>query len=106
MSHPDVFAAIAPVSGGSNTPAGMSRIAHIPEIVVHGDHDPTVPVERSRAMVEMGKKLGIELKYVEVPGGDHGSVVSPTFKEVFDWFDTHRRKTAEVKAAAAESKSN
>ncbi|PYT05097.1 MAG: hypothetical protein DMF60_13150 [Acidobacteria bacterium] len=106
MSHPDVFAAIAPVSGGSNTPAGMSRIAHIPEIVVHGDHDPTVPVERSRAMVEMGKKLGIELKYVEVPGGDHGSVVAPTFKEVFDWFDTHRRKTAEVKAAAAESKSN
>jgi len=57
-------------------------------------------------MVEMGKKLGIELKYVEVPGGDHGSVVAPTFKEVFDWFDTHRRKTAEVKAAAAESKSN
>ena len=105
MSHPDVFAAIAPVSGGSNTPAGMSKIAHIPEIVVHGDNDPTVPVERSRVMVETGKKLGMEIKYVEVPGGDHGSVVAPTFKDVFDWFDTHRRKTAEAKAAAA-SKSN
>jgi predicted esterase len=106
MSHPDIFAAIAPVSGGSNTPAGMSKIAHIPEIVVHGDHDPTVPVERSRVMVDTAKKLGIELKYVEVPGGDHGSVVAPTFKDVFDWFDAHRRKTADAKAAAAASKGN
>lgn len=106
MSHPDVFAAIAPVSGGSNNPSGMSRIAHIPEIVVHGDNDPTVSVERSRAMVSMGKKLGMEIKYLEVPGGDHGSVVAPSFKEVFDWFDTHRRKSAEAKAAGAGSKSN
>lgn len=106
MSHPEVFAAIAPVSGGSNFPAGMSKIAHIPEIVIHGDNDPTVPVERSRVMVEMGKKLGIEIKYVEVPGGDHGNVVAPTFKDVFDWFDTHRRKSAESKAAAEASKSN
>ncbi|MEK6405853.1 MAG: prolyl oligopeptidase family serine peptidase [Acidobacteriota bacterium] len=105
MSHPDVFAAIAPVSGGSNIPAGMSKIAHIPEIVVHGDNDPTVPVERSRVMVAMGKKLGMEIKYVEVPGGDHGNVVAPTFKDVFDWFDAHRRKNAEAKAAAAGSKS-
>ncbi|MEK6321486.1 MAG: prolyl oligopeptidase family serine peptidase [Acidobacteriota bacterium] len=106
MSHPDVFAALAPVSGGSSNPAGMSKIAHIPEIVVHGDKDPTVPVERSRVMVAMGKKLGMAIKYVEVPGGDHGSVVAPTFKDVFDWFDAHRRKTAEPKAAAAASKNN
>jgi len=106
MSHPEVFSAIAPVAGGSNFPAGMSKIAHIPEIVIHGDNDPTVPVERSRVMVEMGKKLGIEIKYVEVPGGDHGNVVAPTFKDVFDWFDSHRRKSAEAKAAAATSKSN
>jgi hypothetical protein len=57
-------------------------------------------------MVAAGKKLGAEIKYIEVPGGDHGSVVAPTFKDVFEWFDTHRRKTAEAKAAAAGSKSN
>jgi len=101
MSHPEVFAAIAPISGGGN-PAGMSKLAHIPELVVHGDNDPTVPVDRSRAMVAMGKKLGIEIKYLEVPGGDHGSVVAPAFKEVFDWFDAHR-KGAEAKAAGAGS---
>lgn len=105
MSHPEVFAAIAPVAGGSNTPVGMSKIAHIPEIVIHGDNDHTVPVERSRVMVDMGKKLGMEIKYLEVPGGDHGSVVTPTFKDVFDWFDAHRRKTSEAKAASAAAKS-
>jgi predicted esterase len=106
MNHPDLFAALAPVAGGVTNPAGMSKIAHIPQIVIHGDKDPTVPVERSRVMVAMGKKLGVELKFVEVPGGDHGSVVAPTFKDVFEWFDSHKRKAAEAKAAAGSAKSN
>jgi len=100
MSHPDLFAALAPVSGGSNTPAGMSKIAHIPQLVVHGDADPTVPVERSRTMVAAGKKLGAEIKYMEVPGGDHGNVVAPNFPAVFEWFDTHKRKSGAAAAAA------
>jgi predicted esterase len=103
MNHPDVFAALAPISGGS-TPANMSKIAHIPQIVVHGDKDPTVPVERSRVMVEAGKKLGAEIKYIEVPGGDHGNIVTPNFPAVFDWFDSHKRKTANAAAASSGSK--
>jgi predicted esterase len=106
MNHPDVFAALAPVSGGANNPAGMSKIAHIPQLVVHGDNDSTVSVERSRVMVAMGKKLGAEIKYLEIPGGDHASVVTPTFKDVFDWFDAHKRKSAEAKAAAGGAKNN
>jgi len=104
MNHPGVFAALGPISGGANVPASMSKIAHIPQIIVHGDKDPTVPVERSRVMVEMGKKLGAEIKYIEVPGGDHGSVVAPNFPAVFDWFDTHKRKNAAAAAAASSSK--
>jgi predicted esterase len=104
MDHPDVFAALAPISGGANNPASMSKIAHIPTLVVHGDNDPTVPVERSRVMVAMGKKLGTEIKYIEVPGGDHGSVVAPNFPAVFDWFDSHKRKGGIAAGAAAGSK--
>jgi predicted esterase len=106
MNHPEVFAALAPVAGGVNNPAGMSKIAHIPQLVIHGDKDPTVPVDRSRAMVAMGKKLGVELKFIEVPGGDHGSVVASTFKDVFDWFDAHKRKAAEAKSAGARTSNN
>jgi hypothetical protein len=54
-------------------------------------------------MVEAAKKLGIEMKYMEIAGGDHVSVAGRTFKEVYDFFDAHRRKGAE-KAAAAGSK--
>lgn len=104
MNHPEVFAALAPISGGANTPTGMSKIAHIPQIVVHGDADPTVPVQRSRVMVEMGKKLGAEIKYIEVAGGDHGNVVAPNFPAVFDWFDTHKRKRGDAAAASGGSK--
>ncbi len=106
MSHPDVFAALAPISGGANNPAAMSKIAHIPQLVVHGDTDPTVSVERSRVMVETGKKLGAEIKYIEVPGGDHGSVVAPNFPAVFEWFDTHKRKAGAAAGAAAGASKN
>lgn len=94
MNHPDLFAAIAPIAGGGN-PAGMSKIAHIPQLVVHGEDDRTVPVERSRLMVEAARKLGAEVKYLEIPKGDHISVAARTFKDVFDWFDSHKRARAQ-----------
>ena len=97
INHPEIFAAIAPISGGGN-PANVTKLANIPMLVVHGDNDKTVPVERSRVMVEAAKKNGAEVKYIEVPGGSHVGVAVPTFKDVFDWFDAHRRKTAESAA--------
>ena len=95
MNHPEVFAALAPVAGGGN-PAGMAKIAHVPQFVVHGDNDKTVAVERSRVMVEAAKKLGVAIKYMEIPGGDHISVAPRTFKDVYDFFDLHRRQKAEA----------
>jgi predicted esterase len=103
IDHPEVFAAIAPISGGGN-PSAMSKIAHIPQLVVHGDNDKTVPVERSRTMVAAAKALGAEVKYIEVPKGSHVDVAVPAFKDVYDWFDHHRRKRAEAKAAAGGAK--
>jgi predicted peptidase len=100
VNNPDVFAAIGPIAGGG-TPFSrpkLKAIAHVPWVVVHGDKDPTVPVEESRKMVRAGKELGVEIKYIEVPGGNHGDVVVPAFKDIFDWFDAHKRRP---KAAAA-----
>jgi predicted peptidase len=99
VNNPDVFAAIGPIAGGG-TPFSrpkLKAITHIPWVVVHGDNDPTVPVEESRKMVKAGKELGVEIKYIEVPGGNHGDVVVPAFKDIFDWFDAHKRRP---KAAA------
>jgi predicted esterase len=90
--YPDIWAAIAPFSG-SGAPATLERIKNVPEYVVHGDNDPTVNVQGSRTMVAKMKELGIEVKYVEVPGGNHGSVVAPNFAGMFDFFDAHRKTT-------------
>ena len=106
MGHPDIFAAIAPISGGVNNPLSLQKIARIPQLIVHGDADRTVSVERSRSIVEAGKKYGAEIKYIEVPGGDHGGVVAPHFEDVFQWFDGHRRHGAEAAGASAGSKNN
>jgi predicted esterase len=85
MDHPEVFAALGPISGGGNT-AGMVKLKDVPQFVVHGDADPTVPVTQSRTMVEAGKKAGANIVYVEVPGGNHTSIAAPNIGPMFDFF--------------------
>jgi predicted esterase len=94
MAHPDLFAALGPISGGG-TPAGMAKIAHIPEYVVHGDDDRTVSVTQSRAMVEAGKKAGASITYVEIPGGSHTGVAAPQFGAILDFFVKQRKVASE-----------
>jgi predicted esterase len=91
IDHPEIFAALAPISGGGDV-AAVVKTAGIPQLVTHGDHDPTVPVENSRTMVEALKKAGAEVKYTEVPGGNHVSVAVPAFGPIFDWFDSHQKQ--------------
>jgi poly(3-hydroxybutyrate) depolymerase len=89
--YPDVWAALAPFAG-MGSPATVERLRHIPQFVVHGDADPTVPVTGSRTMVEAMKKLGAEVTYIEVPGGNHTDVVVPNIPGMFDFFDRYRKK--------------
>jgi poly(3-hydroxybutyrate) depolymerase len=87
---PDVWAAIGLFAGSGNAES-LARIRTLPEIVVHGDDDRTVNVQGSRTMVAKMKELGIEHKYIEVPGGTHGGVVAPNLPAVFDFFDAHKK---------------
>ena len=90
MAHPDVFAALGPISGGGSAD-GMAKIARIPEYVTHGDADPTVPVASSRTMVAAGKKAGANIVYVEVPGGNHMSVVAGAFEPMMEFFAKQKK---------------
>jgi predicted esterase len=105
VNHPDLFAAIGPIAGGGQplVMMGLKKITHIPWIVIHGDKDPTVPVEESRKMVKAGEALGIKIKYIEVPGGDHINIAVPGFKDIFDWFDAHKRQPKAAAKAAGSS---
>ena len=88
--YPDLWAALGPVAGTGN-PQAVERMRQIPQFVVHGDADPTVPVSGSRNMVEAMKKLGVEHVYVEVPGGNHTAIVVPNLSRMFEFFAAHRR---------------
>jgi len=89
---PDLWAAIA-MFAGSGVPATLERIKQVPEFVVHGDADATVNVQGSRTMVAKAKELGIEVTYIEVPGGSHGGVVAPNLAGMFDFFEAHSKRT-------------
>lgn len=88
---PERWAALA-CFAGSGRPEIEAQMKDVAQFVVHGDEDPTVSVNASRAMVAEMKRLGIEHRYIEVRGGDHNGIVQPHLEAAFDFFDEHRRR--------------
>ncbi|HSP91153.1 MAG TPA: PHB depolymerase family esterase [Vicinamibacterales bacterium] len=88
--YPDLWAAIGPFSG-TGSPASVASMKGLPQIVVHGDADPTVNVAGSRNMVAEMKRLGVPVTYIEVPGGNHSNVVVPNMPKVFEFLAAQRR---------------
>ena len=98
--HPDMFAAIAPVSGGSpvqppELPALLEKIKSVPALIIHGARDGIVPPDRSKSIYQAAQKTGLQVTYLEIPNGDHVSVVASTFKTVLDFFDKHIKNAKE-----------
>jgi predicted esterase len=99
FDHPEVFAAMAPVSGGSpvklaDLPPLLQRIKSIPVLVVHGSKDGIVPPARSREIVDAARKAGLQVTYMEVPGADHLTVVGPAFPAIMEFFAKQSKQAA------------
>ena len=61
-----------------------------PFLIVHGDHDPLVPVDQSKTFQQKLKETGLESELVIVKGGGHGPFKSPEMLEkVKHFFDKH-----------------
>lgn len=97
LSHPERFAAIAPICGGGDfiTPllADKSALATLPIWAFHGGKDPVVPVAESERMVNLVKKSGVrEVKLTVYPEAQHDcwtqTYANP---ELFEWFLKHSR---------------
>ena len=91
-SRPGLFAAIAPVSGGPPAQgdaltALLTKLKDTPAMVVHGAQDGIAPVELSRTMTAAAKKAGLKVSSLEVPDGDHLSVVASTFPAIMEFFE-------------------
>jgi len=90
-AHPEKFAAIVPICGGGNT-ADAKKLATLPIWVFHGAKDPTVPVQRSREMVEAIKAAGGNIKFTEYPEAKH-DCWTETYDnpELYQWLLAQKR---------------
>ena len=86
MNHPDLFAAGIMMCGAAD-PSKGGTIKDIPIWTIHGDQDPTVPVEGTRQMVDAIKAAGGEkIIYTELPGYGHDVwTYTYTNEEIFTW---------------------
>jgi dienelactone hydrolase len=115
--HPDLFAAIAPVFGGSDYHSVMSEedlaklslpdrfvnekqsswamadgLLNTPILVLHGDADQAVNVENSRWAARLLQRWGYDVRYHEFPGRIHEALESQNNGNAsIEWFLSHRR---------------
>ena len=98
-SKPELFAAIAPVSGGPPAQgealtALLAKLKGTATMVVHGAQDGIAPVQGSRTMAAAAEKAGLKVSYLEVPDGDYLSVVASTFPAIMDFFEKNVKPAA------------
>lgn len=93
LTRPDIWAAIAPVCPAP--PAGTIDLAgnasNLSVHFFHGDKDPVVPVEGTRAWVSKMQDMGVEVTYKEFVDVKHDSWVNAYDEEyIFGWFNQVR----------------
>jgi predicted peptidase len=100
ISHPEKFAAIAPICGGgewiSVVLGSRDKMAYLKTLGVwafHGAKDPVVPLEESQRMVDALKKVGVpEVKLTVYPEAGHNSWTETYDNpELYKWLLEHKR---------------
>jgi poly(3-hydroxybutyrate) depolymerase len=93
LKNPDLFAALGPIAPALfGKPDSLEKIKHVPIILVQGDKDNLVKVERVRPWAEQMKKLEMKYEYIEVAGGDHVSIAFTKMPDIFEFFNKHKKE--------------
>jgi predicted peptidase len=97
VKYASIWAAVG-AEAPATAPAGLTPDNYslepaksIPMIIVQGDMDTLVPVAGTRLWIEKMKDLKMTYQYVEVPGGDHGSVLTTGAPDIFAFFAKHTK---------------
>jgi len=92
--RPDLFAAAIPVCGGGD-PTRVAAARTVAVWAFHGARDRTVPVERTRELVEVLRAAGATVRYTEYQYSGH-TIWDKAYKddELVDWLYA-QRKTSE-----------
>jgi predicted peptidase len=92
-THPDRFAAIAPICGGGNS-GKAALLTKLPIWAFHGDADDVVSYKQSESTVAALRKAGAgdNLKFTTYPGVKHDAwTATYNNDELFTWFLAQRK---------------
>jgi predicted peptidase len=101
LTHPERFAAIAPICGGGDPvvllladPKKGAAVKTLGVWAFHGAKDPVVPLAESERMVDALKKFGCrEVELTVYPEAQHDSWTEAyNNPKLYDWFLAHQRK--------------
>ena len=91
LRHPDMFAAICPMSGFAPMQL-LPNALHLAPFIIHSEDDPIVPVSNSRIPAQKLAELGISFQYREEHGYGHKSkMIGDNFDRLFQWLNLHPR---------------
>ena len=97
VKYASIWAAIG-AEAPATAPAGLDPDSfslepakNVPMIIVQGDMDTLVPVAGARRWIDKMKELKMTHEYVEVAGGDHGSVLTTGAPDIFAFFGKHTK---------------
>lgn len=65
--------------------------ANVPLLIIQGGADTVVPPTNTHAWAESMETVGIEGEYIEMPEGDHGSVINDGMPAIFELFEENTR---------------
>jgi predicted peptidase len=63
----------------------------VPLLIIQGGADTVVPATNTRAWAESMDDIGMEGEYIEMPEGDHGSVINDGMPAIFELFEANTR---------------
>ncbi|MGA9364163.1 MAG: prolyl oligopeptidase family serine peptidase [Bacteroidota bacterium] len=125
--HPELFAAINPIYGGSDyhvflskenaakmtsweaflndkssSTAQLEALVNMPILVTHGDQDQSVNVNLSRYIVRLLQRWNYDVRYIEVPGKGHTEL--GLWDQTISWLLQHKRNAdpRQVRVRAAD----
>lgn len=65
--------------------------AGVPLLIIQGGADTVVPATNTRAWAESMAAIDMEGEYIEMPEGDHGSVINDGMPAIFELFEANSR---------------
>jgi poly(3-hydroxybutyrate) depolymerase len=94
VKYPDLWAAVGAMAPAAFEldPQSIAKIPRMPVIIVHGDADMLVPIALSRAWADVMKQNGMDYAYDELPGVDHGVVITQGTPLIYDFFAKHKSR--------------